>query len=62
MSCACEHKQMDSDLERMRRMAKACARLEGATMAIYRKSDGTYGIERESGETDKMIVEYITQY
>ena len=43
MSCACEHKKMSSEYERILRLAKAFAQLEEDTVAIYANDDGTYG-------------------
>lgn len=62
MSCACEQRKMASDLERTRRLAKGCARLEEKTFIIFKRDNGTYGFQPESEETDKPIVEYITPY
>lgn len=61
MSCGCEQKKLASEYERMRRLAKATARLRGATVALYRNSDGTYGVATDL-ETDKPIIEFITPY
>jgi len=62
MSCACEHKKTNSDIERIRRLAKACAVMEDAIVVIYSNTDGTYGFCKASSEIAKPIVEYITQY
>ena len=61
MSCACEHKKLSSEYERMRRLAKATACMNECTVALYRNEDGTYGISTDE-KPDKEIVEYITQY
>lgn len=61
MSCACEHKKLASEYDRMRRLAKATAELDGKTVAIYKNTDGTYGFTTNT-ETDKTIVEYISPY
>lgn len=61
MSCACEQKRLSSEYERMRRLAKATAKLEGQTVALYKNGDGTYGFTTDI-ETDIPIVEYISPY
>lgn len=61
MSCGCENKKLGSDMERVWRIAKAFARIENTTVAIFKNADGTYGFSRVS-EADKPIVEYITPY
>lgn len=62
MSCACEHKRMSSEYERILRLAKAFAQLEEDTVAIYANDDGTYGFCLASLEIDKTIIEYISPY
>lgn len=62
MSCDCEHKRLGGEIDRIRNLAKAYARLEETTVAIYRNLDGTYGFCSVSEEINKPIVEYITQY
>lgn len=62
MSCACEHKKLGSEYGRIRNLAKAYARMEDTTVAIYSNPDGTYGFCNASVEISKPIVEYITQY
>lgn len=61
MSCACEQKKLASEYGRMWQLAKATAKLQGKTIALYRNEDGTYGISEDLG-TDKHIVEFITPY
>lgn len=61
MSCACEQKRLSSEYERMRRLAKATAKLEHQTVALYKNNDGTYGFTTDI-EIDKPIVEYISPY
>lgn len=61
MSCACEHKRLASEYERMRRLAKAAAKLRDKTVALYKNDDGTYGFTTDT-DSDKSIVEYITPY
>ncbi|ROT10438.1 hypothetical protein ED388_04775 [Muribaculaceae bacterium Isolate-007 (NCI)] len=61
MSCACEHKKMASEYERMHRLAKMTAKLHEKTVVLYKNVDGTYGFTTEV-ETDKTIVEYISPY
>ncbi len=64
MSCACEHKKLGSDLDRIRRLAKAIAKMEQCTVAIVRNDDGTYGFcaIKENITITKPIVEYISEY
>lgn len=61
MSCACEHKKMASEYERMWRLAKATAALEDKTVALYKNDDGTYGFTIDA-EIDKPIVEFVSPY
>lgn len=62
MSCACMNKKLGSELDRFRRLAKGYAKMEDATVAIYKNDDGTYGFSRADVEIDKPIIEYITPY
>lgn len=62
MSCACEHRKLGQEYERIRRLAKGFAQMEGETVVIYRNQDGTYNFAVPSDENDKEIVEYITPY
>lgn len=62
MSCGCEHKKLGGEIERIKRLAKAYAKMEDTTVAIYSNPDGTYGFCISSVEISKPIVEYITQY
>lgn len=62
MSCACENKRLGQEKGRIYRLAKAWAKTEGVTVAIYKNEDGTYGFASVSSEIEKQIVEYITPY
>lgn len=62
MSCACENKKLGSELARIRRLAKGYAQMEGSTVAIVKKGDGTYDFCKVTDEIDKPIIEYITPY
>ncbi len=62
MSCACEHKKMDSDLDRIRRLAKAFAKMEQTTVAIVGNEDGTYSFCPINDRITKPIIEYISEY
>lgn len=53
---------MGADYERMRRLAKALARMEDETVAMYRNPDGTYGFGLAGIESEKTITEYISPY
>lgn len=59
MSCACENKKLASDLDRIRRLAKALAIAEGKTVGIYINADGTYGFGTID-VVDNPITEYIS--
>lgn len=61
MSCACEQKKLASEYERMRRLAKATAKLHAKTVALYQNKDGTYGFTTDA-EINKPIIEYISPY
>lgn len=62
MSCACENKKYSQDLERIRNLAKAYAKLEGVTVSILKRKDGTYYFEAVSQENKTNIIEFITPY
>ncbi|MCD8386284.1 MAG: hypothetical protein LUD17_05260 [Bacteroidales bacterium] len=62
MSCNCENKKLGSEIDRIRRLAKALAKAEEKTVAIFLNNDGTYGFCCADIGIDKPIVEYITQY
>lgn len=62
MSCACENQRRGKEKERIRRLAKALAVMEGKTVGLYVKDDGTYGFTAEYDEIEKEIVEYVTPY
>lgn len=61
MSCSCEQKKLASEYERMRRLAKATAKLHTKTVALYQNKDGTYGFTTDA-EINKPIIEYISPY
>lgn len=62
MSCACEHKKLGKELERIRRLAKGFAVAESVTVVLFKNSDGTYGFCSADNEISKEIIEYITPY
>lgn len=62
MSCRCENDKMRREYDRIRRLAKAYAAIEGASAVIFRNNDGTYDFCREADKSDKNILEYITPY
>lgn len=62
MGCGCENKKLASELDRIRRLAKAYAVMERCTVVLYRMADGTYGFCTESENTTNTIIEYISQY
>jgi hypothetical protein len=53
---------MASDIERVRRLAKATAKMTDATVAIWQNEDGTYDFRAAESEITKDIIEYITPY
>lgn len=61
MSCACEHRKMAGEHERMRRLAKATAKLLDKTIALYKNDDGTYGFTEDT-EINKHIIEFVSPY
>lgn len=64
MSCMCENQMKARELERMRRLAKALAKMEGNTVVLYIKADGAYDFDLADNydETKGRIAEYITRY
>ena len=62
MSCACEHKKMSEEYARIRGLAKFYAKMEGITVGLYRKGNGSYDFSPVSECDSKDIVEYITKY
>lgn len=60
MGCGCENRRLMSELDRMRRLAKALALMEDVMVIIYRNDDGTYGFEPYAEPSTKTIVEYIS--
>lgn len=61
MSCGCENTRMGKELDRMRRLAKAMARMEDKEVILYRKPDGSFGMTTET-DIEFEIVEYVSQY
>ncbi len=55
------NKRMGSEIERIRRLAKAWAKSEGETVVLYKKSDGTYDFTSNISQVET-IIEYITPY
>ena len=62
MSCACEQKILGSQYGRIKKLAKAYAKMQQQSVAIYRNADGTYGFALAASEINKSIVEYISHY
>lgn len=62
MSCACEHKKLSSEYERMKRLAKACARLQEQTVGLYKNPDDTYAFCVVTETSDKQFLEYLSPY
>lgn len=61
MSCACENKKLAKEYERIYRLAKATAKLQQTTVALYKNADGTYDFTNET-DINKPIIEYISPY
>jgi len=59
MSCGCENKRKASEYERMRKLAKACAVMEGCIVELRRCDDGTFTFNRTGVEGKGEIIEYI---
>lgn len=64
MACRCENMQRARELDRMRHLAKALARMESQTVVLFQRNDGTYDFDTELNYRDEKgtIVEYITRY
>lgn len=62
MNCGCENRRLASEKERIRRLAKSFAEMEGTTVALYMNEDGTYGFLPVSKVTQNKIIEYITPF
>lgn len=62
MSCACEQKKLSEEYERMKRLAKSYACMQGETVALYMKTDGTYDFATTPDNKEIKIVEYISPY
>ena len=62
MSCACEQKKLGSQYGRIKKLAKAYAKVQQQPVAIYRNADGTYGFALATSEINKPIVERILPY
>lgn len=62
MSCACNNRRLAQEYERIYRLAKGLAVMEGKDCVIFKNEDGTYGFLAADREIDKEIVEYVTPY
>lgn len=63
MSCACEHKKLSGEIDRMRRLAKKLAVAEGSLCVIVRHDDGTYDFMPAAAVTENLkIIEYVSEY
>lgn len=58
MSCACDNRKYQSDLERMRMLAKKAAAMEGRVYVLYER-DGVFGFVAEGEEFEGELVEYV---
>ncbi len=62
MSCACENQKLSREKDRIWRLAKKLAKLEGKNVIMYRNENGTYDFATTLPEGNKHIVEYITPF
>lgn len=64
MSCACEHKKLSSEYDRIRKLAKGLARIENHIVVVFANPDGSYSFCRDDAPEceNRKIVEYITPY
>ncbi len=62
MSCACENKRFGQEKDRIRRLAKAWAKMENKTAVIIKNEDGTYIFIPAPDTLRNDIVEYVTPY
>lgn len=53
---------MGREYGRIRALAKAFARMQGATCVLYRNEDDTFGFMPADEECGNKIIEYITPY
>ncbi len=49
-------------MERIRKLAKAYARLEDSVVAVYAKGDGSFGFGKLCDVPGRPVLEYITPY
>lgn len=59
MSCGCENQKKASEYDRMARLAKTCAKMEGVIMELRQRPDGTYSFNRLGVGGDGKLIEYI---
>lgn len=55
MSCRCEAQKRMSESGRVSELARKAAILEQKIMAVYRRSDGTYGFDIYNGDNNGVV-------
>lgn len=58
MSCSCDNRKMQSELDRVSDLARKSAIMDGCVYVVYLKSDGTYAFDKLGQEIKGVIVEY----
>lgn len=58
MSCGCENRKRQEDIERMRVLARKAARMEGRVYVLYEKG-GVFGFVPDGFPYDGKLVEYV---
>lgn len=58
MSCSCDNRKRQGELERVSELAKKAAVMDGCIYVVYLKSDGTYAFDKKGSEINGIVVEY----
>lgn len=58
MSCLCDNRKLQSELDRVSELAKKAAVLDGCIYVVYLKPDGTYAFDKKDIEINGIMVEY----
>lgn len=59
MSCGCENRKRQEDIERMRVLARKAARMEERVYVLYEKKGGVFGFVPEGCPYEGKLVEYV---
>lgn len=63
MSCNCNNRLLAQEYDRIYRLAKAFARMEGKEAVVFKNDDGSYGFKAaQEIEEDYNIIEIVTPY